>query len=141
MILQATSSTQSSGDASVDAEDEDGLFVGAASAFVDPEFGPTAVRDGGILDGPGAFTLNAESNGADYEVLVCETGGTGGGGGGGRNDQYTEPTTAPPPVSPPTDDPSLFVSGGPEEGPTPKMPGGGCPPEYPVKKEGVCWAS
>ena len=33
----------------------------------------------------------------------------------------------------------LFTSGGPEEGPVPPMPGGGCPPEYPVEKSDGCY--
>ena len=33
----------------------------------------------------------------------------------------------------------LFTSGGPEEGPVPPMPGGGCPPEYPVEKGDGCY--
>ena len=32
----------------------------------------------------------------------------------------------------------LFTSGGPEDGPVPPMPGGGCPPEYPVEKDDGC---
>lgn len=33
----------------------------------------------------------------------------------------------------------LFQSGGPEDGPVPLMPGGGCPPEYPVEKGDGCY--
>ena len=33
----------------------------------------------------------------------------------------------------------LFTSGGPEDGPVPPMPGGGCPPEYPVEKVDGCY--
>jgi hypothetical protein len=33
----------------------------------------------------------------------------------------------------------LFTSGGPEDGPVPPMPGGGCPPEYPVEKDDGCY--
>ena len=33
----------------------------------------------------------------------------------------------------------LFTSGGPEDGPVPPMPGGGCPPEYPVEKGDGCY--
>lgn len=34
----------------------------------------------------------------------------------------------------------LFESGGPEDGPMPKMPGGGCPDEFPVEKSDGCYA-
>jgi hypothetical protein len=33
----------------------------------------------------------------------------------------------------------LFKAGGPSEGPVPVMPGGGCPTELPVQKNGACW--
>ncbi len=33
----------------------------------------------------------------------------------------------------------LFESGGPEDGPVPPMPGGGCPEEFPAKRDGGCW--
>lgn len=33
----------------------------------------------------------------------------------------------------------LFESGGPEDGPAPLMPGGGCPEEFPVEKDGGCY--
>ena len=34
----------------------------------------------------------------------------------------------------------LFESGGPEDGPVPRMPGGGCPEEFPVEKGDGCYA-
>jgi hypothetical protein len=44
--------------------------------------------------------------------------------------------TVPPPTTPPSD---LLQSGGPENGPVPLMPGGGCPVEYPVKQADLCY--
>lgn len=44
----------------------------------------------------------------------------GGGNGSARNDD-------------------LMNAGGPEGGPVPLMPGGGCPPEYPDDREGACY--
>jgi len=47
----------------------------------------------------------------------------------------------PPPVTvaePPVEEPPLFVSGGPGDGPAPLMPNGGCPPEYPIEKGDGC---
>ena len=35
---------------------------------------------------------------------------------------------------------TLFESGGPEDGPVPPMPGGGCPEEFPVEKGDGCYA-
>jgi hypothetical protein len=37
-------------------------------------------------------------------------------------------------------DEELFEAGGPEDGPVPPMPGGACPPEFPVNKDGACYA-
>jgi hypothetical protein len=34
----------------------------------------------------------------------------------------------------------LFNAGGPADGPVPLMPGGECPSEYPVLKDGACYA-
>jgi hypothetical protein len=34
----------------------------------------------------------------------------------------------------------LMRAGGPEDGPVPLMPGGGCPPEYPLERDGACYA-
>jgi hypothetical protein len=48
------------------------------------------------------------------------------------------PTTTSASASPePTND-DLFNSGGPADGPAPLMPDGGCPAEFPVKKDGAC---
>ena len=57
----------------------------------------------------------------------------------------TTTTTPSPPASAPSPPPTpgrgdLFRAGGPAEGPVPPMPGGGCPPEYPVLKDGACYA-
>jgi len=56
----------------------------------------------------------------------------------------TATATASPKASPtatasPTPD-TVLDSGGPERGPVPLMPGGECPPEYPVQKDGACYA-
>jgi len=56
----------------------------------------------------------------------------------------TQSQPPPPPVTvaePPVDEPPLYVSGGPGDGPAPPMPdgGGGCPPEYPLEENGGCW--
>jgi len=34
----------------------------------------------------------------------------------------------------------LFESGGPANGPVPLMPGGTCPPEFPLERSGVCYS-
>lgn len=51
------------------------------------------------------------------------------------------PTGSPPSsASPrPRESENLFDSGGPAEGPAPLMPDGGCPVEFPVKLNGLCY--
>ena len=36
---------------------------------------------------------------------------------------------------------TLMNAGGPSEGPAPKMPGGGCPEEFPVEKDHGCYVA
>jgi hypothetical protein len=51
------------------------------------------------------------------------------------------PPSPTPRTSPPSTPPSgpNFNSGGPSEGPVPVMPGGKCPKEFPVQKNGACF--
>ena len=56
------------------------------------------------------------------------------------------PTTASPSPSASSPSPAatseggnLFKAGGPRGGPVPLMPGGECPSEYPVKRDGACY--
>ena len=47
------------------------------------------------------------------------------------------PTTATP--TPTQERGGLMDAGGPTAGPVPLMPGGGCPEEYPVRRDGACY--
>ena len=49
-----------------------------------------------------------------------------------------EPTTPAPPPPPPPDR-TVLDSGGPENGPVPLMPDGGCPVEYPIERGDLCY--
>jgi hypothetical protein len=53
----------------------------------------------------------------------------------------TPASTAPPqkPKPPPKPKRNLFNSGGPENGPVPLMPDGGCPAEFSVERAGLCY--
>ena len=54
------------------------------------------------------------------------------------------PSPSPPPrPSPPVslNPGTLMEAGGSDEGPMPKMPGGGCPKEFPVEKENGCYGA
>ncbi len=68
------------------------------------------------------YGLDADSDGIACEEL------SDGASPGPSPDPYRYGTTTP-----------LFESGGPEGGPVPAMPGGGCPEEYPVERDGACW--
>ena len=46
---------------------------------------------------------------------------------------------SPSPKPKPQGDRNLFNSGGPTSGPIPLMPDGGCPAEFPVKHNGLCY--
>ena len=52
----------------------------------------------------------------------------------------TSPATASPSPSSPSPDDTILDSGGPADGPVPLMPDGECPSEYPVRKDGACYA-
>jgi hypothetical protein len=54
----------------------------------------------------------------------------------------SKPASKPAPPSPsrkPKPKRNLFDSGGPENGPVPLMPDGGCPAEFPVARAGLCY--
>jgi hypothetical protein len=60
--------------------------------------------------------------------------------GGGGPTTIPEPTSSPLPTTPsPPPEPTLLDGGGPENGTAPLMPEGGCPVEYPVKRDGLCY--
>ncbi len=68
--------------------------------------------------------LDADSDGIACEELGNGGGSSGGSGGSSTQYQYGNET--------------LFESGGPEDGPLPLMPGGGCPPGY-AERNGACY--
>jgi hypothetical protein len=49
------------------------------------------------------------------------------------------PKPAPSPSPTPQPNPDLFDSGGPENRPVPLMPDGGCPAEFPVARDDLCY--
>ncbi len=50
----------------------------------------------------------------------------------------SDPPRSAPPKPKAQGDRNLFASGGPTTGPVPLMPDGGCPAEFPVKRDGLC---
>jgi hypothetical protein len=76
-----------------------------------------------------------------------------GGSTNGDPSERTTPTPPPPPAPRPTPPPQpsptpqpnrdvgeLMNAGGPEAGPVPKLPGGGCPEEFPQERGRACYS-
>lgn len=157
-IVQATSTAETSGSVSVRTVfDPDNPGSGFAIASVDPEFSPTDTSSSSVIDGPGTFTLEVDANGAEYDILVCESQTPGGGSGGtttGAPKTPTPPapkTPSPAPKTPtpapktptpaPDDSGTLMNAGGPTTGPVPTMPNGSCPRELPTMRDGACYSA
>ena len=104
-----------------------------------------------IQNGPGDYAVTVGFVGSGYTVTVEECAG-----GRASQPRATTPTSVPadssasaPPSTPdstPRDstldagpDTDLFQSGGPQSGPLPLMPDGGCPREFPTKRNGACY--
>lgn len=73
--------------------------------------------------------LDADNDGEacedfDYGGGGGDPGGGGGSGGGAGEDQYND---------------DLMDAGGPGSAPVPTMPGGGCPVEFPINRDGACY--
>ncbi len=62
-------------------------------------------------------------------------------GGSQPSDQNNPSSGGPSGSGSPPPDNSLMEAGGPAEGPLPKMPGGGCPEEFPVEQIDGCYAA
>lgn len=89
--------------------------------------------------------LDADDDGQACETFDYGTGGDNGnddssGDNGAAEDQYDndDGTTTPPTKDKGND--GLMNAGGPEDGPVPVMPGGGCPEEYPVERDDGCYS-
>jgi hypothetical protein len=108
-----------------------------------------------IQNGPGDYVVTVGFVGSGYTVTVEECAGGRAGGSRTTTSRTTTSTSVPadtsasaPPSTPsraPRDstldagpDTDLFESGGPQSGPLPLMPDGGCPKEFPVKTNGAC---
>ena len=76
--------------------------------------------------------LDADSDGIACEELP---------GGGGTPSPSPSPSPTPSPSLPEVQYSTapLFESGGPEDGPVPAMPGGGCPEAFLVQRAGGCY--
>ena len=109
-----------------------------------------------IQNGPGDYAVTVGFVGSGYTVTVEECAGGRASRPRATTPRTTTPTSVPadssasaPPSTPdstPRDstldagpDTDLFQSGGPQSGPFPLMPDGGCPREFPTKRNGACY--
>ena len=130
---------------------EAGLFITVYSSANDQFVTSTSQETEGINifpvnAGPGTYYLDIVSVSGSWRINVEECGG-GGSPVPGSATTPSPPATASPTATPnttstanPTPNP-LLGSGGPRRGPVPFLPGGGCPFEYPVKREEGCYLS
>jgi hypothetical protein len=136
--------------ASVTVEDGDGT----TATFVNGQGGITITSTGSELEveGPNDQNLGdlVETSDPGFDTdgdytVVSTTGISCQASGGGNTASPTSTATPTSTASPTsaaddqygTDD--LFDSGGPASGPVPRMPGGSCPPEFPVERSGACY--
>jgi hypothetical protein len=97
--------------------------------------------------GPGSYTIEIASQSADYTIDVADCGASAARGTSLPDTSQAKQNNDPPSTnqrSAPRDgrgnvDSQLLKAGGPVHGPAPVMPGGGCPTEYPVEKDGACY--
>jgi hypothetical protein len=98
--------------------------------------------------GAGTYYLSIGSANATWTVTVeqCSASAPPGSpnppGSASASAPASNPATTPPSDSPspkPKPKRNLFDSGGPENGPVPLMPEGGCPAEFSVERAGLCY--
>ncbi len=94
--------------------DENGGIV-QPDAVDNSQEDPTRAQGSANFSGAGTYTIEILGETADYTLSVQDCGATSTGGGG-----------------------ELLQAGGPESGPVPRMPGGGCPEEFPIEAGGAC---
>ena len=109
-----------------------------------------------IQNGPGDYAVTVGFVGSGYTITVEECAGGRASGPRTTTPRTTTPTSVPAdsgasatpstPSRPSRDstldagpDTDLFESGGPQSGPLPLMPDGGCPKEFPTKTNGACY--
>ena len=97
-----------------------------------------------IQAGAGTYYLSIGSANATWTVTVeeCSASAPPGSASPKGSTSSSAPASKPAPASPsrkPRPERNLFDSGGPENGPVPLMPDGGCPAEFSVERAGLCY--
>jgi hypothetical protein len=102
-----------------------------------------------VQAGAGTYYLSIGSSNATWTVTVEECSASAPPGSASPNGSASASAPASTPASTPAPKPApaspsrnptrtLFDSGGPENGPVPLMPDGGCPSEFSVERAGLC---
>jgi hypothetical protein len=132
VIFEADNPGESDGFAFFNVLDENDGIVQPDSQDLSSE-SPTYVEgEATFTSGPGEYLIEIASEEATYALTVEDCDGS-----------SAERTGSQRPVALPrtgqADTRRLLEAGGPEHGPVPAMPGGGCPEEYPVERSGACY--
>ena len=117
--------------------DENGGIVQPASQniFQDEPFSAQATTT--FNSGPGTYTLEIVSANGEYDITVEDCGGSAARGVSHQPKANQRQPDAPKGIQD-NQNRNLLQAGGPDEGPMPIVPGGGCPKEYPTEQNGAC---
>lgn len=132
VVFEADNPGQTDGYAFFNVVDENGGIVQPDSQDLSSD-SPTRVEgDATFSSGPGSYTIEIASQEADYTITVedCDASAA-------VRTASQRPTALPRTGQ--DDTRRLLEAGGPEDGPVPIIPGGGCPDEYPVERSGACY--
>jgi hypothetical protein len=145
IVYQADSPGETSGYAFFNVVDENGGIVQPSSQDLSRDDPNRIEGNATFSSGPGTYGIVIASQSADYTIEVEECGAsTGRSGSDPQNAKRNVASQSTDRDSASRDERSnknrsLPEAGGPSDGPLPIMPGGGCPVEYPVEKNGVCY--
>ncbi len=131
VIFEADNPGETDGYAFFNVIDENDGIVQPDSQDLSEE-SPTRVEgEATFSSGPGEYAIEIASEEADYTITVEDCGAS-------AAVQTASRQPAALPRTGPDDTRRLLEAGGPTDGPVPAIPGGGCPKEYPVERDGVC---
>ena len=145
IAYQADSPGETPGYAFFNVVDENGGIVQPSSQDLSRDDPNRIEGNATFSSGPGTYGIVIASQSADYtiEVEECDVSAD----RSGSNSQNVKQNVAPRSTDRNSasrdersnNNRSLPEAGGPSDGPLPIMPGGGCPVEYPVEKNGACY--
>ncbi len=132
VVFEADNPGETDGYAFFNVTDENGGVVQPDSQNLSSD-SPTRVEgEATFFSGPGDYAIEIASEEAGYTITVEDCGAS-------AAVQTASRRSAALPRTGQDDTRRLLEAGGPTEGPVPAMPGGGCPEEYPVKRNAGCY--